>query len=180
MPENPYKSDHIRDKVVKNLSEILEESGCCSQAEFGEKILGIKDNPSFTNDIFKGRKKLSRKKALAIVNHFPWLRTQWILGEDDYKTEAEKNLSQFKTDYSSIKMRGYAFLMLAELCGFNIYIPKTTDAESLVKSIHEGYLIQHGSDVVGHIPLEKLNLLSLDIQELTEQRIRSFLRESEA
>ena len=178
MAKNPYKSDEIKAKVVNRLHEVLEESGK-TQRDFGKEVLEIDNNDPFTNDIFKGRKKLSRQKAQLIINHYPHLRIPWLLGEDDYKTEAERVL---KADLAPTQMRGTLFSMFAELCGYHIYIEKPTapnDIEEIINNIHRGYLIQYGSDIVGRISLEKFNLLSLDIQELVEQKIRSYIRESE-
>ena len=170
----PINSEKKRDVIVKRLKEILEDSGL-SQRQFGIQVLKIDNNDSFTNDIFKGRKTLSKKKAMNIVNAYPWLRIEWILGEDDYKTENEY---MFK-DISEIQLRGHAFITFAQLCGYQIYLSKMEDIDNILDSVKRGYTIQKDNQIIGNIPLEKFNLLSLDIQELTEQRIKSFIRETE-
>lgn len=110
-----------------------------------------------------------------IVNAYPWLRIEWILGDDDYKTENEY---MFK-DISEIKLRGHAFITLAQLCGYHIFLSKMDDIDTILDSVKKGYTIQKDNKIIGSISLEKFNLLSLDIQELAEQRIKSFIREME-
>lgn len=184
-------------KAKERLRIILEISGM-KQGEFGRKILGIegKKDPTYpdryTCAIFNDNKTpLSSKKARRIKEKFPWIRYEWITGEDDYMTDNDKkfaliaesskehfaSLLSFKEEVDS---RNIAFISLAHLAGYEIFLDSDNSVESLLAATKTGYTVIKEGKAIAHIPLEKLNLLSLDIQELVEQRIRSFLRESEA
>ena len=49
----------------------------------------------------------------------------------------------------------------------------------IIKFNSRGYPIKQNGETVSYIPADKFNLLALDIQELAELRIRSYLREVE-
>lgn len=177
-----YESDEIEEKVLTRLKEILEESGMI-QVKFGYEILGNRgeNHAGFTNDIFKGRKKLSEKKAKNIIQKYPQYRLEWILGKDDYKTEQEKSFAELKEIMSESKMKLLAFQTLAQLLGYYIYLTDnpTNDVGEMVEAVKRGYTIQYKGKEVGRIPIDRFNLLAQDILELTELRIKSFLREQE-
>lgn len=160
--------------LLKKIHEILEESGM-TQEEFGKII--FETEKGYTNEIMNGKKNFSPLKQKIAINNilreFPYIRKEWLLGEDGYKTEEEKNFAQFFNVCSDLESRNEAFCVLARLCGYSFQSP------NYFGSMTKDYPIFHEGKAIKRISRERFELLTLDILELTEQRIKSFLREGE-
>lgn len=82
---------YIDDKMIlvgKRLKEFMMEQGI-KQDDLAEK-LGYKAGGRYISLIVTGNRSLTPKKAELIAEKFPPIRAEWLLGKDDYKTEAEK------------------------------------------------------------------------------------------
>lgn len=160
----------------ENLRMLLNENGM-AQKELAEKIGYTKEHISY---IINGKRNLREDAAKAIVGLFPPTRFEWLMGYDGYKTETEKALSEFNDWNNEWKVRLNAVRMLAYLSGYEIDLfpdEKEHDIEIALKCVKDGYKIIKDGAIVGYCPIDRFNLLALDIQELAEQRIKSFLRE---
>lgn len=166
---NPVRGERLR--------QLLSEQGV-DQKDLAEEIGYTKEHISY---IINGKRNLTEDAARAIVQMFPPTRFEWLMGYDGYKTETEKMLSEFNDFNNEWKTRLRAVRVLAYLSGYNIELfsdeENEHDVQTVLRAIKNGYKIIKDGVVVGFCPLERFNLLALDIQELTEQRIKSYLRE---
>ncbi len=150
-----------------------------TQCEFAERV-GIAQNT--LSRIVNGRVPLTESTATLIKAVFPEIRVEWLMGIEDEKTESEKSLSDLCELSEEWKEIFRAVSLLAHREGYNIGIELKDgqpEIEAAINAARQGYAIVKDGKVAGYIPLERFNLLCIDIQELTAQRIRSYLRETE-
>ena len=159
----------------ERLRQLLSERGV-DQKELARKIGYTSEHLSY---IVNGKRNLTEDAARSIVSLFPPTRFEWLMGFDDYQTAAEKEVSEFNEFRSEWGARIHAVQMLAYLSGYSIelFSEDEHNVETIIHSVKKGYKITKGGVVMGCCPIERFNLLALDIQELSEQRIKSFLRE---
>lgn len=124
--------------------------------------------------------KLSKASAEAIAEFFH-VRFQWVLGYDDFKTESECVISEINIARSRID----AVKVLAYIAGYDVVLfsdckyNDTHTIEETVQAVKEGYKILDtaNGNLLAYCAPERFNLICQDILELTEQRIRSYIRE---
>ena len=126
----------------------------------------IERTPESFNRSLK-QNKLSKASAEAIAEFFH-VRFQWVLGYDDFKTDSERVISELNIARSRID----AVKVLAYLAGYD-FVPLSDQA------VKEGYKILDTASggLLAYCVPERFNLICQDILELTEQRIRSYIRE---
>lgn len=131
--------------------------------------------------MLNGNRTITNEMAQSIADVFTPIRREWILCEDNYRTEQEKNYSQFCDWNNEWKRRIAGVEILASLSGYEIEIFSTgtskCEIEMALRSLKEGYKIIKNGEVLATCSLERFNLLALDCQELVEQRIKSYVRE---
>lgn len=71
-----------------------------TQAQLAE-ILGYSD-PNTVSMIINGRRSLTPEKALLLVEHFPEVSLDWLMGRSDYKTEGEQALTEAAAHVSDL------------------------------------------------------------------------------
>ena len=107
------------------------------------------------------------------------------MGIDDFRTEHEKGINEFVQWGTENASRRNAVKALALLSGYEIvdlwdYAGSSgKPIEELINFQRQGMQIKKDGEVLANIPADKFNLLALDIQELAELRIKSYLREVE-
>lgn len=130
--------------------------------------------------VVNGTRNITEDLARIAAEIFPPTRIQWILGLDDYRTEAEKRNEEFLGAVNESQSRVDAFTVLLRLAGYDVELAARDGTDliiSLIDGVRSGYTIYKGDEVLGRCPLERYNMLAFDMQELAEQRIKSFLRE---
>lgn len=166
----------IKPKCIDNLKELCKDEKI-TQITLSERI-GISQNT--ISKILNGKSPMSHYVATEIHRVFPRYRIDWLMGDSEHKTDAEKGLTEFAEWNDEWQKRLYAVRILAYLAGYEIDLFPQNNGMSLDEvfaRIKSGYQITQNGEVLGYCPLERFNLLALDIQELTEQRIKSYLRE---
>lgn len=138
--------------------------------------------PTHLSAVLNGRRSLTVEAAQSISELFPATRYQWIMCFDDFKTDNEKAIKKISDINSEWQSRLSAVRILAYLSGYDIELFKENNTDSdpieyVLRSVKEGYKIIKDGVTIATIPIDRFNLLALDVQELTEQRIKSFLRE---
>lgn len=142
--------------------------------------------------IAQGKAPMTYTVASAIASIFPSVGTfpsvsvEWLMGNDDYMNFVEEGVSHISTVAKESKDRGKAVRTLIRLAGYEIGNIDDTPNSSKEKKIESmKYYLEHGipirksEQIIAHIPVEKFRLIELDIQELAELRIKSYLREVE-
>lgn len=167
----------INPQSGKNLKNFCKEQGI-TQARLAEQI---EVTPNTLSKICKGKAPLTSRIADAIVKCYPSVRREWLKGEDEYKSQTEKSLAELSSFSAEWQQRLSAVKVLALLSGYEISLFKEEDnklnIEDALNSVKEGYKICKDGHILAICPLERFNLLSIDCQELVEQRIKSYVRE---
>ena len=152
------------------------------QRELADILDCTKEHISY---IVTGKRNLTEEHAKKIVTLFPHIRLEWLMGYDDFKTDNEKGINEFIQWGAENTSRRNAVKALALLSGYEIvdiwdYAGKTgRPIEELFDFQRQGMQIKQDGKLLANIPVDKFNLLALDIQELAELRIKSYLREVE-
>lgn len=171
------KKIEINQKMSARLIELLDD--CKTTQKSIAAKAGISENQ--ISRIRKGTAPMSHAIATLIANQYPPIRWQWLMGLDDYKTEEDKMVSEFRQFKNENDNRQTAVRILAQLAGFEIGLDIGNQNEDSLRNISnsmkKGYHIKKDGEVLGYCSLERFNLLTMDILELTEQRINSYLRE---
>ena len=176
MGRKPQEINPIRGERLKLL---LKEHGM-EQKELSERIHLTKEHISY---IVTGKRSLTRDNAKLILRLFPNVRYEWLMGYDDFKTEFDKELHELGQWSNEEETRRKTVKTLAFLAGYEIidlwdYAGNTgRSIEDLLSFQHQGMQIKKDGELLANIPAEKFNLLAIDIQELAELRIKSYLRE---
>ena len=179
MGRNPVEINPIRGQRLKQL---LSEQKMM-QRELAEKINCTKEHISY---IVRGKRNLTEEIAEKIILLFPHVRFEWLMGFDDFESDFSKEVDAFGQWGKEEETRRKAVKALAFLSGYEIediydfmQVKGNCPVEEIIKFNTRGYPIKQNGEVVSYIPAEKFNLLALDIQELAELRIKSYLREVE-
>ena len=79
--------DNINKKRGERVREVLKEHGVTQ--ELASKWLGYSDY-RIVSMICRGARSLTYQKARILTEHFPEVRIEYLMGEDDFKTEEEQ------------------------------------------------------------------------------------------
>lgn len=130
--------------------------------------------------IAQGKAPMTYNVACAIASKFPSVHVEWLMGNDDYMTDEEEGICIASSVVVESMSRTKAVRSLLHLSGYDF---GNTNPRSPAEEMRDYYL--HGIPVrkdgvfITNIPAEKFRLIELDIQELAELRIKSYLREVE-
>lgn len=166
--------DHIT-FLIENYNNGKSRENRITQAKLAQKI-GLTPE-HFNRALHDG--KLTIKSAQKVADFFN-VRLQYVLGMDNFKTENEITIRDLNDSRSKVQ----AVCTLAYLAGYEIdlFSDMTSDgkieAEKAISSLKEGYKIKKAGQILANCPLERFNLICQDILELTDQRIRSYIRET--
>lgn len=159
-PINPNSSHRLYTLCIDNK---------VSQAKLA-KLASISANT--ISNIIQGHTAMSDNIAKQIVNVFPQVRTQWLTGEDDYKTEEEyqqhvKELNLWKARAASDdKINGLILILEAER-NFKIEEPDVS---------HPHYLLHDPNGNTQPIPEHIIISLSREISDYVEFRFSRMIR----
>lgn len=172
----------INPKSAERLKELCKRFNT-TQTAISEKAY-ISQNT--LSKIAQGKAPMTYTVASAIASNFPSVSVEWLMGNDDYMNFVEEGISLISTVATESKERGKAVRTLIRLAGYEIGNIDDTPNSSKEKKIESiKYYLEHGipirknEQIIAHIPAEKFRLIELDIQELAELRIKSYLREVE-
>ncbi len=153
------------------------------QRELADILDCTKEHISY---IVTGKRNLTEEHAKKIVTLFPHIRLEWLMAYDDFESELSKEAHAFGQWGKEEETRRKAVKALAFLSGYEIediydfmQDKGSCPVEEIIKFNSRGYPIKQNGETVSYIPADKFNLLALDIQELAELRIKSYLREVE-
>ena len=163
----------------QRLKQVLNDQKM-KQRELADILDCTKEHISY---IVTGKRNLTEEHAKKIVAQFPHIRLEWLMGYDDFRTEYEKGINEFLQWGEENTSRRNAVKALASLAGYEIvdlwdYVGSTgRPLEEVFNFQRQGMQIKQDGKLLANIPVDKFNLLALDIQELAELRIKSYLRE---
>lgn len=167
----------INPQSGERLKNLCKEQGI-TQTKLAEQI---NVTPNTLSKICKGKAPLTYRIADAIVKCYPLIRREWLMGLDEYKSQAEKSLAELSNFNTEWQQRLNAVKVLALLSGYEITLfngeNNKLSVDDALNAVKEGYKIYKDGQLLAVCPLERFNLLSMDCQELVEQRIKSYVRE---
>ena len=159
------------------LKQICEEQGI--KQNHLSKIIHITQQ-SISN-MMTGKATVTIDTVNQVTKVFPEYRKEWLLGLDDYKTEADlkrANAEQFSQAIDTMKYEGsllYTGLSaFAKLSGFDITPPITRNTGSLenyFKQMKAGYKISKGNQTVT-LSLEEMNRFENEVCDFVELKLK--------
>lgn len=178
----------INPKCAERLKELCKRFNT-TQTAISEKAY-ISQNT--LSKIAQGKAPMTYTVASAIASvfpsagAFPSVSVEWLMGTDDYMNYVEEGVCLISSVAGAATDRSKAIRTLIRLAGYevgNIDDTPNSSKEKKIESVR--YYLEHGipirknGQIITHIPVEKFRLIELDIQELAELRIKSYLREVE-
>lgn len=158
------KKIEIKDICVIRIRELIAEhfhsqKGLCDAT----KVNGAPGISTVQlNRIMKMKVGLSKEVAEVIANAVPdeIIRYQWLLGEDEYKTEAAAIIARIKTKVDSIQYAQSGFELLLNHIGYERRFNAQTEETTLIKN---------GTGVV--ISPSAMRFLESEIVDFLEYRV---------
>ena len=117
----------LRAQRIKELIEIEH----ISQTEFASRIFQTQQNVSRILNLKSG---LTEETARDIVKAFPGTRIEWLLGYDNYRTEADKFAAAVTDAQSEAALMESGLFALAAVAGFTVQ-PTEPQPDNSVRSI---------------------------------------------
>lgn len=172
----------INPKCAERLKELCKRFNT-TQTAISEKAY-ISQNT--LSKIAQGKAPMTYTVASAIASVFPSVSVEWLMGTDDYMNYVEEGVCLISSVAGAATDCSKAIRTLIRLAGYEVGNIDDTPNSSKEKKIESmRYYLKHGipirknGQIITHIPVEKFRLIELDIQELAELRIKSYLREVE-
>lgn len=164
----------INEKRGKRVKELLKDNGK-TQVWLAEQLYL---QPEHLNMMLNGKRNLGEDKIHAIVELFPGVELDWLLGISDYKTVGEhfaRTISQCQHEGELLMIGLRAF---AQLSGYEITFAapalsdgqQTAPVEAWLKMFREGYTVS-GKEGSATISLEDMNRLQNEICDFVEFKL---------
>lgn len=116
----------------------------------------------------RNERPLELEAAERIIRAFPSYRLAWLLGDDDYMTQADKSRTALLDARREGALLDGGFRLLAEVAGFSI--EEAIDGESVedvVSHIKEGMLVSRG-DMSARLNIDQLNKIENQVLDFAE------------
>lgn len=152
------KQQEINQERGKRLSVIIKESikEKGRNKIFAEKFGYTKEHIS---QILGGNRNLTEDFAARIITEYPKYRIEWLMGYDDFKTQADVVSHVINQAQSEQDMMFSALLLLGTLNGYSISSPKVYNgmsAEQAIGEIKAGYSINKDGKTI-RLSIEEMN-----------------------
>lgn len=134
------KTDLIKEfhKVRGERVKTIYQEQNISQGQLAERI----NMPqSAISEMVNGKRTVTETTARAIVQVFPQYSYEWLMGDSDYKTLAEKNLAMFQQVRHDGELLDIAFFYFAKLNDYTVEHPDFSSTHQVEEAIH---LVNHG------------------------------------
>lgn len=164
---NPIRGERLKMLLIENGVD---------QKEFAEKIGYTKEHISY---IVNGRRNLTEDAAQATIKQFPGTRIEWLMGYDDFKTEAASFHSVINTMKNESNLLYTGLCALGLLTGYEIIPPNLQNAGSLdnfFKQMKAGYRIKNGNQAVD-LSLDEMNRFENEICDFVELKLKHLFKQ---
>ena len=164
------KKVEINEKCGKRLSELLRENGITQQC-FAEQIGYTEQHISL---LVTAKRRLTSEAAKQIVAIFPPVRLEWLMGYDDFKTPADKNMKEINKFFNDSRGILAAFSTMASLAGYDIVLFDNIDElgrgkiQDALRNVNEGYKVYYNGKLVAKCSLENFNSTAYEVYNYTE------------
>ncbi len=177
MPRKRINPNPLSGQRVKELLKERKAEGKQASQEWLAEQLDI--STVYLSDIVRGIKRLTPEMAMKIIKIFPSVRMEWLLGEDDFKTEAARFHSVIDT------MNHEGNLLYTGLCAFAMLtdyevtppnLPNTGSVENYLKELKAGYRIMKDNQTVT-LSLEEMNRFENEVCDFVELKLKHLFKQ---
>lgn len=168
---NPLRAERLKTIIRKE----KEKDKKFTQSEFAKRVGFSQQNIS---RIINLQNSLTEEAAQRIVSVFPGYRIAWLLGYDDYMTEAERFSDMIRTANEEGDLLHNGFMSFAMLSGFKIDVAPVTDgttAEKALQSIKEYCTISRDGRSVT-FSISELNAFENELCDYIEFRLLHLMK----
>ena len=175
----PRKKQIVNPIPGKRLKEILEETKT-TQIHLSSLI---HLSQQVISQIAQGNASLLPDRAKDIIALFPerHYRIEWLLGIDDYKTDADKIAALINKSRNEADLLFTGLCFFASLNGFTITSPTeklngtSTPDETVLQAFKDGYSVcKAGKSVT--LTIEEMNHLENDVCDYVEYRLNRWMQ----
>lgn len=177
-----------RPKVEINPIRGLRLKQICEEQKITQKQLSniIHITQQSISSMVNGTATVTVETADLVTRAFPEYRKEWLLGLDDYKTEADVQRARAEQFTQAIDEMEYEGSLLytglcafARLNGIEITPPKTRDTGSLenyFRNIKAGYKIAKGEQAVS-LSVEEMNQFENEVCDFVELKLKHLFKQ---
>lgn len=116
----------------------------------------------------RNERPLERKDAEKAIAAFPDYRLAWLLGEDDFVTQADRSRAVLLDARRDGALLDTGFRLLAEVADFSIEESIMGDeVEDVVAHIKDGMLVSRG-DLSARLSIDQLNTIENQVLDFAE------------
>lgn len=136
------KDLELRPIRAKNIRKLLKDEHL-TQKQFGEILGGAVPIDARNISKMLSNGKITADMCSRIHKAFPKYSLAWLLGEEEYPTQTEKNNAVSQEIHDETVTMHTALFSLAKLSGFKIEMNSnisSKNAETLIRAIHGNYI----------------------------------------
>lgn len=177
-----------RPKVEINPIRGLRLKQICEEQKITQKQLSnvIHITQQSISSMVNGTATVTVETADLVTMAFPEYRKEWLLGLDDYKTEADVQRARAEQFTQAIDVMEYEGSLLytglcafARLNGIEITPPKTRETGSLenyFRNIKAGYMIAKGGQAIS-LSVEEMNRFENEVCDFVELKLKHLFKQ---
>ena len=132
----------------------------------------------YLSDIVRGKKRLPPELAIKIAKLFPPTRIEWLLGEDDFQTEAMRFMDEMAVIRHEGNLLYTGLCAFAELTDYKI-TPLAMNAgsfEEFFDAVKAAYRITDGTQSVT-LSLEEMNQFENEVCDFVELKLKHLFKQ---
>lgn len=163
-------------RVKKLLKENTIDGMRATQERLAEKL---DISTVYLSDIVRGSKRLTPELAIKIAKLFPPTRIEWLLGEDDFQTEAMRFMDEMSVIRHEGNLLYTGLCAFAELTDYEVTppnLPNTGSVENYLKEIKTGYRIMKDNQTVT-LSLEEMNCFENEVCDFVELKLKHLFKQ---
>lgn len=162
-------------RVKKLLKENTIDGMRATQERLAEKL---DISTVYLSDIVRGSKRLTPELAIKIAKLFPPTRIEWLLGEDDFQTEAMRFMDEMAVIRHEGNLLYTGLCAFAELTDYKI-MPLAMNAgsfEEFFDAVKAAYRITNGTQSVT-LSLEEMNQFENEVCDFVELKLKHLFKQ---
>lgn len=177
MPKTGRQEAEYNKKSAERVKIVYTEQGI-TQNKLAE-IINIQQ--SAISEMVHGKRKVTATTAQAIHSAFPQYSVSYLLGIDDNKNDAEKNIALINQAQKEGALLEAGLRFYASLKGFDISspyerMPDRGQADEMLKHLKDGYLVTSKNGETCALSVKEMNQLENDVCDYVEYRLNRWIK----
>ena len=162
-------------RVKKLLKENTIDGMRATQERLAEKL---DISTVYLSDIVRGSKRLTPELAIKIAKLFPPTRIEWLLGEDDFQTEAMRFMDEMAVIRHEGNLLYTGLCAFAELTDYKItsLAMNAGSFEEFFDAVKAAYRITDGTQSVT-LSLEEMNQFENEVCDFVELKLKHLFKQ---